>query len=287
MRCLWAAGSLLGEGPVWDDRLSTLYFVDIRENVLAAFDDEAGGRLLPLGDWPSCVALTENGDEIVCASRRGIERVRVSSRAARPTGAVVPLAPGMRFNDGKCDAAGRLWIGTMDDAERSAVGALYRIGTGGEVSPVLTGLGVTNGLDWSPDDRWFYHTDSLRRTISRFRFEPETGALSGGEPFAVVPASEGAPDGLTVDEEGFVWSAHWDGWRVTRYAPDGRVDRVIRLPVPRPTSVAFGGEDYRTLFITSACAGLSVEVLRQAPLSGALFACEPGPRGRPANRARV
>jgi sugar lactone lactonase YvrE len=152
---------------------------------------------------------------------------------------------------------------------------------------MLDDIGVSNGLDWSPDGTTLYYTDSMRRLIWRFPFDMQSGTLGPREVFANVPQDQGCPDGLTVDAEGFVWSAHWNGWRVTRYDPDGRVERVLRLPVPRVTSLCFGGPDLDTLYMTSALIGLTSEQLLEAPLSGALFSCQPGVTGRPANYANV
>jgi sugar lactone lactonase YvrE len=140
---------------------------------------------------------------------------------------------------------------------------------------------VSNGLGWSPDDRRFYFTDSGTRRIYVYDYDIETGAVAGRRTFVALPEGMGVPDGLAVDAEGFVWSAQWDGWCVTRYDPDGRVDRVINLPVPRPTSCAFGGPDLSTLYITSARIRLSAQQLAEAPLSGSVFALATATRGLP------
>jgi sugar lactone lactonase YvrE len=194
---------------------------------------------------------------------------------------------GNRTNDGKVDPMGRVWIGTMDDTETAFTGALYRIDQNLSVTRVLDGVGVSNGLDWSPDGTVFYYTDSKQGLIWRFPFDSQTGNLGRREIFATVPKEQGAPDGLTVDNEGFVWSAHWDGWRITRYDPAGTIERVVWLPVPRVTSVCFGGRNLDTLFITSARTGLSNDELLEAPLSGALFSCQPGVAGRAPNYAKI
>jgi sugar lactone lactonase YvrE len=209
------------------------------------------------------------------------------ARGSRFVGPIERNRPGNRTNDGKCDAIGRVWIGTMDAAERAFTGALYRIDQDGSPTLMLDDIGVSNGLDWSPDGTSLYYTDSMRRLIWRFPFDMQSGTLGSREVFANVPQDQGCPDGLTVDAEGFVWSAHWDGWRVTRYDPRGSVERVLRLPVPRVTSLCFGGPDLDTLYMTSARIGLTSEQLLEAPLSGALFSYRPGVSGRPANHAKV
>ena len=154
----------------------------------------------------------------------------------------------------------------------------------GSVERKDSGITVANGLDWSPDFRTFYFVDTIPGRIYAYDFQQSTGILSNKRTFAVIPDDEGRPDGLCVDTDGGVWCAIWDGWRVNRYAPDGSLDRVLDLPVPRPTSVAFGGADLETLYITSARTRLPATTLAEAPLSGGIFACKPGPRGLPAGR---
>ena len=224
-------------------------------------------------------------DDLLTISRAGLDRY------SPLTGTRVPIAPieadvsGNRPNDGKCDRQGRFWFGTMDDSETGFAGSLYKVGAGGALTRMLSGIGVSNGLDWSPDGTIFYYTDSLRRTIWQFPFDTAEGALGERAPFVTLDPHEGAPDGLTVDEDGYVWSAHWDGWRIVRYNPDGVIDRVFELPVPRPTSVCFGGPDLSILYVTSARIGLSPAALERAPLSGGLFSLRPGVRGLPSRPA--
>jgi len=287
VRCVWEAGCELGEGPVWDARTETLYFVDIKGDAVLAYNDRTGGSSSLFPGSPSAIVPLIDEEALLCASVRGLERFWPENGRREQVGSIDLEPPGNRTNDGKCDPAGRFWVGTMDDAEQSYSGTLYCFDAVASARAVITNIGVSNGLDWSPDGASFYYTDSLRRTIWHFPFDVATGELGLRRVFALVPKETGAPDGLAVDAEGFVWSAHWDGWRVTRYAPDGRIDRIIRLPVPRPTSVSFGGNGFETLFITSARIGLATETLDQAASSGALFACEPGVRGRPPSLARI
>jgi sugar lactone lactonase YvrE len=142
------------------------------------------------------------------------------------------------------------------------------------------GFGVSNGIAWSPDDRWMYFVDSRARVIYRYRFDLASGHAGERETFADLTAQPGNPAGLTVDVEGFVWSAIWDGWAVMRFDPKGRLDRTVRLPVPRPTNCAFGGRRLSTLFITTGRARLSRERLNEAPLSGSIFALACDVRGQ-------
>ena len=286
-RCAWDAGCLLGEGPVWDTRSQTLWFVDIKGDALLAFDERRGGRTHAFTGNPSVIVPIEGDADMLCISRQGVERLTPATGQRRLIAPIEPHLPGNRPNDGKCDRSGRLWFGTTDDAETIYSGTLYRLDRGVRPVPVLPGIGVSNGLDWSPDGAWFYYTDSMRRTIWRYAYDTATGELGERRIFATLAELDGAPDGLTVDADGFVWSAHWDGWRVTRYDPDGRVDRVIDLPVPRPTSLCFGGGDLSTLYVTSARIGLSDSLLERAPLSGALLALQTGVLGLPSRPARL
>jgi sugar lactone lactonase YvrE len=160
-------------------------------------------------------------------------------------------------------------------------GSLYRLDPDGGVTRMDEGFQVSNGLGWSPDNRHFYFTDSGQKRIYVYDFDLDRGLVANRRTFVQLPDGVGSPDGLAVDAEGFVWSAHWDGWCITRYDPDGKVDRVFNLPVPRPTSCAFGGPDLTTLFVTSARIRLSARQLAEAPLSGSVFAIQTGVRGLP------
>jgi sugar lactone lactonase YvrE len=172
----------------------------------------------------------------------------------------------------------------MSTVAREPAGALYRTDPGGRWQRMVDGITVPNSLAWSPDDRTMYFADTPHRVIWAYPFDAETGALGARRPFAEVPEGAGYPDGSTVDADGCLWNAHFDGWRLTRYAPDGRVDRVVPLPVQRPTSCAFGGPGLGVLYVTSARARLTEAELARGPLAGGLLALEPGPRGLPEPR---
>jgi sugar lactone lactonase YvrE len=283
--CVWDSACVLGEGPIWDEAGQRLYFVDIEGCALLWRDaDGASGRLAI--DGRLCAVAPRAIGGLIAATPRGIETLDPDTGTRALLFALEPDRPGNRPNDGKCDPQGRFWVGTMDDTEQDVSGALHRVSATGP-EQVLGDIGIANGLGWSPDGRLMYFTDSMRSTIWRFAFEPTTGALSARSVFRAVPEAEGWPDGLCVDAEGFVWSAHWDGARVTRYAPDGTIDCVIALPVPRVTSCCFGGAELDTLFITTARIGLDDEALAQAPLSGGLFALKPGVRGQGGGRVKL
>ena len=285
--CIAAVGCTLGEGPVWDGSIGRLYWVDIKAPALHAWD-AATGRL---ARWPmpqpiGAVGLRESGG-LVAALRNGFAFIDL------PSGGVTPIADpeadraGNRFNDGKVDPMGRFWAGTMDDAERNPTGDLYRLDADGRVERFAVGFIVTNGIDWSGDGRILYFVDSAERVIHAYEFDMASGRPGRRRLFARVPSDQGHPDGLTVDAEDHVWSAHWDGGRVTRYRPDGSVERVVAVPAPRCTSSCFGGPGLETLFVTTAAIGLDAAAREAAPLSGSVFAVTGlGVKGRPANRFR-
>lgn len=273
------ARPFLGEGPVWlGDRL---LWVDILAPALHLSDPSRGTDAeVAMPELVGAVVPRRAGG-FVAAMGGGFRLLDEAGRVGEMLRAVEPERPGNRFNDGKCDRAGRFFAGTMAMDAGPGQGTLWRLDPDRRLTAVETGLHVSNGLGWSPDDRIFYFTDTGTRTIWAYDYDLSTGAASNRRVFASYAEGAAKPDGLAVDAEGFVWTALWDGWGVARHAPDGRLDRFVSLPVPRPTSVAFGGEALRTLFVTSARVRLSAAQLAEAPLSGSVFAFEPGVAGLP------
>ena len=284
LACALPWGAQLGEAPIWHPGEQRLYWVDILHPAVYRFDPETGvNEACDPGKLVSAILFGADGSKRV-ASQDGIETLDFDNRRLSP---YVDPEDGFvrnRLNDAKVDPAGAIWVGSMCLDASKPSGGLYRVAPDGSVERKDSGITVANGLDWSPDFRTFYFVDTIPGRIHAYDFQPSTGVLSNKRTFAVIPDDEGRPDGLCVDTEGGVWCAIWDGWRVNRYAPDGSLDRVLDLPVPRPTSVAFGGADLETLYITSARTRLPATTLAEAPLSGGIFACRPGPRGLPAGR---
>ena len=190
------------------------------------------------------------------------------------------------MNDGYVDPQGRFWAGTMGMAERARVGSLYRLDQDGTVSRQLTEVGVSNGIDWSPDGRTMYFADTLTRTLEAFDFDPAAGTLSNRRRLLDFPRDGGSADGLVVDAEGFIWAAMWGGWAVNRYTPDGELDTVLEVPALQVTKPAFAGPDRDVLYVTSARRGLSDAALVEQPLAGHLFRVRPGVTGQPIQRYR-
>ncbi|MCB1092546.1 MAG: SMP-30/gluconolactonase/LRE family protein, partial [Verrucomicrobiae bacterium] len=179
--------------------------------------------------------------------------------------------PENRLNDAKVDRLGRLWVGSMAITARPGHGALYRIDGRGRSMRMDKGFTVGNGMGWSPDNQVMYFCDSGAGKVYSYEFELETGKIRNRKILIEVPDKSGRPGGMTVDAEGHLWIAHFDGWSIGRYTPEGRLEQLIPLPVPRPTSCIFGGPDMTDLIITSARIQLSAERVAEAPLSGSVF----------------
>ena len=279
--CVFAAEAALGEGPVWIAAEQALYWVDGMAPAVFRYTPGDGRNLRLPWRVPSPIGclVPRRGGGFVLGLGDGLYIPAADGALSR----LLDLAVGWpenRLNDGKPDRAGRLWIGSIHAAESAPTGHLHRVGLGLEWSRVDSGFICSNGLDWSLDDRILYFADSGTRTIFSYAFDPVTGGIGARRVFATLSGADGTPDGLVVDREGFVWCACWDGWQILRFAPDGRIDRRIAVPVQRPTSLAFGGADYRTLFVTSARIDLTPEELARGPLAGSLFAFTPGVAGR-------
>lgn len=274
-RCIQPANAVLGEGPTWNSAEGALYWVDIQRPAIFRFDPNKGQT----GHWPmprpvGCVVSTRSAGRLAFADAHGFGFLDLAAGSIERTVDPERDIPANRFNDGKVDRKGRFWAGTIDDRKFGPTGNLYRLDPNGAVHRQASGFCCSNGLGWSPDDRLMYFTDSMVRKIWAYEFDASSGELGERRVFASFADDDGVPDGLAVDAEGFVWSAMWDGWRLVRFAPDGKVDREVRMPVQRPTSCMFGGPDLRTLYVTSAAVGLDGPALQRGPLAGALFALE-------------
>jgi sugar lactone lactonase YvrE len=267
---------LLGECPLWDERERVLWWVDIHAPAVKRLDPaSATVRRFPMPEPVGSLAL-RSGSGLLAALQSGIfmmDSEGALARLARPENHPADH----RLNDGRCDRAGRFWVGSMNDATMAPTGSLYRLSADGSCLRVRNAISVPNSLAWSPDGRTMYFADSPRDTIWRYDYSPGDGEASSERVFART--ERGHPDGSCVDADGCLWNAQYSGSRVVRYTPAGRVDRVIELPVSRPTCCAFGGPQLDILYITSASQGLSAEKLARQPLAGSLLAVRPGVRG--------
>ena len=274
----------LGEGPLWDDRRQKLLFVDIMRGYIHEFDPDTGvDRIVKVGRSVGCLALTERGDWVVGASD-GFYRVDPKTGRSTLMAPVEADLSDNRMNDGYVDARGRFWAGTMGMGGQRERGALYRLDPDGTVRRMLTKVSISNGLDWSPDNRILYYVDLALSRIDTFEFDLQTGGIKNRRPFVEFPSEIGYPDGLIVDAEGYVWVGLWEGASVHRYAPDGRLDRIIPVPVSRATKCAFGGEEMRDLYITTAWIGLDPSARAEQPQAGGLFCVKRAGQGKPIRR---
>jgi L-arabinonolactonase len=275
-----AAEADLAEGPVWDARGNVLWWVDIFRGEVHRFDPGSGGDQKWVIDGSVGSLALRAGGGLIVALRDGVYTYE-------PGTAPVALArpelerTGNRFNDGRTDRQGRFWVGSLHREETQPTGAFYRLDRDGSCARIADGIYAANGAAFSPDGRTGYHADSKQRIVWRFDCDPDTGAVSNRRVFIELGARSGAPDGAIVDADGGYWLTHAGGWRIVRYDPHGRVDRVVQLPVEIPTSAAFGGRDGRTLFITTARYSLNSEALSIQPLAGSILALDVGVGGVP------
>lgn len=284
-RALHAVGEgrcAVGENPLYDEMLRRLYWIDVRDTPAIHMIDlhTHVQTSWPMREDIGSLALVE-GERLLVALRSGFAYFDCA------TGATIPIIdpeshlPHNRLNDGKCDASGRYWCGSMNPESGSADGSLYVVERNLQCRKVLDDFLTPNGMTWSLDGATMYLADTRRGFIYAHAFDAVTGSLGQRRIFADLGAMPGGPDGATIDAEGYLWWAQFDGGCLVRYAPDGAMDRVIRLPVTKPTSCSFGGPGYRQLFVTTASRGMNDDDLRAEPLAGRLLVLDAGVAGLP------
>lgn len=271
----------IGEGPSWDVGDQSLLWVDIAGQRVWRLDPAGGSTWQRTFDQMVGAVLPRAAGGLALCLQDGIWLTDTDEGPARHLVAIEPDDPDTRLNDVKVDRAGRLWGGTMALDARQDAGTFYRVGADGSVAVIARPTTISNGIDWSPDDALMYYIDSATHRVDVFDFDPASGAALDRRPLIHFEESAGLPDGMTVDAEGYLWVAFYDGWAVRRYTPAGALDRVIRLPAARITSCAFGGPGLTDLYVTSAAAGLTESQLAEQPHAGGLFVIRPGVAGRP------
>ena len=276
------AKAQLGEGPCWDAASRTLYWINIYAGEIHAYSPETGGdRVIPAGESVGCIAPTKTGDLII-ASQSGISLLDPVTGLQKIIIRQESHLPGNRFNDGKCDPAGRFLAGTMDNAEMEASGSLYSLSPDGTLKTLLTGVRISNGLAWSPDYTTLYYIDTPTRVVMAYAYDLATGDITQPRVAVQVPVELGWPDGMTSDMEGHLWIAMWGGAALTKWDPaSGRLLEKIPVPALNVTSCAFGGEGLTDLYITSARKGMTEEQLSQYSLTGGLFRLQAEVKGMP------
>ena len=288
--CVLEAKDWLGEAPCWHPREAALYWTDVPSKTLKRWYPATGEQTSwAMPEMVTAIAVRRSGGLII-ASRASIDFF--DPRTGRATFFVAPEKdkPRNRSNDGKCDRQGRFWYGTMMnnfDRDMSELpitantGGLYRIDPDGAIHTFERNLGIANTFAWSPDDRKMYFADTLD-AIYAYDFDSASGNISNRRTFARTDAKQyGVPDGSTIDAQGFLWNARWDGGCIIRWSPDGTIDKVVKMPCRRVTSCIFGGADLDVLYVTTVRYGLSAAELAEQPLAGGIFAIDTGVKGLP------
>ncbi len=283
--CVLDARAQVGESPMWHVGERRLYWVDAGSATINRFDPESGvNEVRQLAQMCGSFGFRAGGG-LVAAVKPGFAFLDFDSAALTLVAPVEAERDDIAFNDGRVGPGGRFYAGTMGVPIRLGVTdhAFYRFDPDGAVTRLVDGMGTSNGLAFSPDGRILYHSDSLPevQTIWAWEHDPASGAIANRRVFATTHDLAGRPDGGCVDAEGFYWSANVDGWQVVRYAPDGTIDRILPVPVQKPSMPCFGGPDLDVLYVTSIGNGGTTAMAPDQPLAGGLFACRPGVRGLP------
>ena len=284
-RCIWAAGAVLGEGTLWSVRHQALYWVDILGHQLHRYHPATQAR----DSWDfdeeiSAVAERSQAPELLLTLRHGFAFFNLKTGVLQRLHQPETERLSNRFNDGKCDAQGRFWGGTMDFAGKALTGALYRYSADGQCERLADGYAVTNGPTWSRDGHTLYFNDTVQRQVQAFDFDPTLGTMGNRRVWLEFSQDDGFPDGMTIDAAGRLWIAHWGGSCVTCHDPVTAVELArVTLPTSHITNCAFGGANLTTLFISSAYTELSAAQLAAEPLAGSLFSVETDALGLPAH----
>ena len=272
----------LGEGPFWNHNTLELSFVDImskkffiwKKNILKTYN-------IPC--QISCLLPTKKNNTWIAASKNKIIKIFLKNKKIKILTIKIVSEPKQnRFNDGKCDALGRLWLSSMDNNEKLNTGQLWFFKSLSKIKVVDKNFKIGNGMDWSPDNKYLYFVVSDKRIIYSYKFDIVSGKLSKKKVFIKVPKKRGYPDGICTDIDGGVWVAYWNGGCVIRHFPNGKIDKIINLPVKKPTSLCFGGEKLNMLFITSAKT-FNKQNYRAETKSGSIFVIKTNISGKKIN----
>jgi sugar lactone lactonase YvrE len=273
--------NVIGEGPLWNSDEQSLYWVDfIEHQQILRFSPQSNRlEIFETGMPVMALGIREAGG-FIAATAKGLANWDTQRKTFETVCDPLAGRTGFRFNDAATDVAGRFWVGTLNEANpKGPDGELFCVQGDGSCKLADKDITVANGIGWSPDRKIMYFTDSFRYSVYAYDYDVKAGTIKNRRVFVQTTPDAGIPDGLTVDSEGFVWSAFWGGWKVVRYNPEGKVEHEYRLPVPNPTSCAFGGKRLDELYITTASLGLSEEEKGKYPQSGDLFRLKPGVAG--------
>ena len=282
--CVVPAGDWTGEGAVWHAGEQALYWVDIGRHLIHRLEArDSSVRSWFFNEPPAALALTDRADTLLVAIGGRVILWQPANDARGEFAFPEKNWPRARLNDGRADPAGYFWVGSMhyEESEGTPVGRLFRIASDASVAVVKTGIGISNTVCWSPDGRLFYFGDTLTNTISVWDYDASSGTIANERPF-FAGFDRGGPDGSAVDSQGYLWNARYGGSCVVRVAPDGKIDRIVEMPVPNITTCAFGGPELKTLYITSAQGST-----HQERLAGSLYSLAVDTPGTAENRFRI
>jgi len=269
---LYSSQCLLGESPFWHASRKSFFWVDIENGKLFEHQLQTGNTIIKTFPHRLTLVLEGKENQVILALDCKIATYDLETGTLNWLAEVETEFPLNRFNDGKCDSKGRLWIGTLSTEFTAGSGCLYRIGKDLKPYKMLAMLTIPNGMAWTADNSIFYFIDSLTQKIQAFHFDLESGEIESSKTVIEIPQELGLPDGMCIDREGMLWIAHYGGSGVYRWNPQtGELLEKIELPVPHVTSCAFGGENMDTLLITSAQENLDETQLKVFPLSGDVF----------------
>jgi sugar lactone lactonase YvrE len=278
------ARATLGEGPVWDEEQQRLLWLDILPGLVHRFDPATGGDDVFRVGKPVGSAGLRRGGGLVLAVEDGFALLDEDWQRLDQAAVVEHPGPRARFNEGKCDPAGRFLAGTMAYDLTPGAGSVYRLDPDLTVTKLLDGVTISNGLAWTADGATLYYIDSPAQGIDVFDYDAAAGRLANRRRLVDIPAAAGMPDGMTVDTDGCLWVALYGGAAVHRYTPGGRLDATVTFPATNITCPVFGGAGFGLLYVTSARDGLDERQLAAQPHAGAVFTADVGARGLPALR---
>jgi len=263
---------LLGEGPVWDAKHKAICWLDILNGEIHEYATEQKmHKVIPVHQLIGSLAVCTNGN-FIAALQNGFAFINKISGEIKMIADPESHLPNNRFNEGKCDPGGRFWAGTMSLSEEPNAGSVYVVEKDLSISKRIESVTISNGMAWSINHKTFYFIDTPTFEVVAYDFNKHSGNINNKRTIIKIANEDGYPDGMTIDNEGMLWIAHWDGWQVTRWDPNsGEKIYSIQLPVAKVTSCTFGGENYGDLYITSAKVGLREDELEKQPLSGSLF----------------
>ena len=277
---LFDAKATLGEGPIWDSRTETLYWIDILEKRIYC----GGEVLLQLDDLIGCIAPRKSGGLVIASGESGrlsFASLELDSLKLTALASPTDEPSNNRFNDGKCDPRGRFLAGTMDMGEIDPFGSLYSF-NGRSITKLLSHVTISNGMAWSPNHNTFYYIDTPTREVKAFDYDIDTGAIANPRLAIHIPAEYGWPDGMTSDTQGNLWIAMWGGAQVTKWdANTGKLLEQIPVPAKNVSSCVFGGTNRNELYVTSARKGLDEATMEQYPLTGGVFRIQTNVEGMP------